>query len=50
MLFCVCRLRPVDIEVLKQLVEVVNVIPVIAKSDSLTVEERNDYKERVTRK
>jgi len=37
----------VDIEVLKKLVEVVNVIPVIAKSDSLTVEERNSYKERV---
>jgi septin family protein len=33
--------------VLKKLSEVVNVVPVIAKSDSLTMEERESFKERV---
>nr|XP_002129196.1 neuronal-specific septin-3 [Ciona intestinalis] len=37
-------LRLVDIEVMKRLVEIVNVIPVIAKSDSLTLEERERFK------
>ena len=40
-------LRPVDIQVLKRLVEIVNVVPVIAKSDSLTLEERETFKQRV---
>jgi septin family protein len=33
--------------VLKKLSDVVNVVPVIAKSDSLTLEERAAFKERV---
>uniref|UniRef100_H2YCJ6 Septin-type G domain-containing protein n=1 Tax=Ciona savignyi TaxID=51511 RepID=H2YCJ6_CIOSA len=40
-------LRAVDIEVLKRLVEIVNVVPVIAKSDSLTLEERAAFKARI---
>ena len=41
------RLKPIDIVVLKKLTEVVNVVPVIAKSDSLTIEERIAFKNRV---
>jgi len=37
----------IDIVVLKKLAEVVNVVPVIAKSDSLTLEERYQFKQRV---
>jgi septin 3/9/12 len=33
--------------VLKKLSDVVNVVPVIAKSDSLTLEERQSFKERI---
>jgi len=40
-------LKPIDIVVLKKLAEVVNVVPVIAKSDSLTLEERAVFKERI---
>lgn len=40
-------LKPIDIVVLKKLSDVVNVVPVIAKSDSLTLEERRAFKERV---
>ncbi|WVW78876.1 hypothetical protein I302_100839 [Kwoniella bestiolae CBS 10118] len=40
-------LKPIDIVVLKKLAEVVNVVPVIAKSDSLTLEERAIFKQRV---
>lgn len=43
-----CSLKPIDIVVLKKLSEVVNVVPVIAKSDSLTIEERHAFKQRVT--
>ncbi|CAG8439506.1 8533_t:CDS:10 [Diversispora eburnea] len=39
-------LKPIDIVVLKKLSEVVNVVPVIAKSDSLTMEERVAFKHR----
>lgn len=41
------RLKPIDIVVLKKLSDVVNVVPVIAKSDSLTLEERMAFKERI---
>ncbi|ORY90500.1 Septin-domain-containing protein [Syncephalastrum racemosum] len=41
------RLKPIDIVVLKKLSEVVNVVPVIAKSDSLTIEERKIFKQRI---
>ena len=40
-------LRPIDIIVMKKLSEVVNVVPVIAKSDSLTLEEREAFKQRI---
>ncbi|OWZ48411.1 hypothetical protein LQV05_003341 [Cryptococcus neoformans] len=40
-------LKPIDIVVLKKLTEVVNVVPVIAKSDSLTLEERSLFKQRI---
>ncbi|CAG8451751.1 9350_t:CDS:2 [Acaulospora colombiana] len=40
-------LKPIDIVVLKKLSEVVNVVPVIAKSDSLTMDERVAFKERI---
>lgn len=46
--FCnLCSLKPIDIVVLKKLSEVVNVVPVIAKSDALTLEERAAFKMRV---
>jgi septin 3/9/12 len=40
-------LKPIDIVVLKKLSDVVNVVPVIAKSDSLTLAERQAFKQRV---
>jgi len=40
-------LRPIDIIVMKKLSEVVNVVPVIAKADSLTLEERDLFKQRI---
>ncbi|EPE07545.1 cell division control protein [Ophiostoma piceae UAMH 11346] len=40
-------LKPIDIVVLKKLSDVVNVVPVIAKSDSLTLEERLEFKARI---
>jgi septin 3/9/12 len=41
-------LKAIDITVMKKLSEVVNVVPVIAKSDSLTLEERELFKQRVS--
>lgn len=40
-------LRPIDVVVMKKLADVVNVVPVIAKSDSLTLDERDLFKERI---
>jgi septin family protein len=40
-------LRPIDVIVMKKLSEVVNVVPVIAKSDSLSLEERVAFKLKV---
>lgn len=40
-------LRPIDITVMRKLTEVANVIPVIAKSDSLTPEEKDAFKRRI---
>ncbi|KAF8197506.1 septin ring protein [Pholiota molesta] len=40
-------LRPIDVIVMKKLSEVVNVVPVIAKSDSLTLEERDRFKIKI---
>jgi len=40
-------LRPIDIIVMKKLSEVVNVVPVIAKADTLTIEERDQFKAKI---
>jgi len=40
-------LRPIDIVVMKKLSEVVNVVPVIAKADSLTLDEREVFKTKI---
>lgn len=40
-------LRPIDVIVMKKLSEVVNVVPVIAKSDSLTLEEKTRFKAKI---
>jgi len=41
------NLRKMDIEAMKELVKVVNVIPIIAKSDSMTLEEREYFRKQV---
>lgn len=38
------KLKQLDVQVLKKLTEIANVVPVIAKSDSLTLEERSEFK------
>ena len=43
------RLKPLDVRALQALGEYVNVIPVIAKSDTLTEEERDELKARIKR-
>uniref|UniRef100_A0A8C9GJR1 Septin 12 n=1 Tax=Piliocolobus tephrosceles TaxID=591936 RepID=A0A8C9GJR1_9PRIM len=40
-------LRPLDIEFLQRLCRTVNVVPVIARADSLTIEEREAFRRRV---
>ncbi len=40
-------LKLIDLVVLKKLSDICNVIPVIAKSDSLTLEERAAFKKRI---
>ncbi|KAH7921380.1 cell division/GTP binding protein [Leucogyrophana mollusca] len=40
-------LRAIDVIVMKKLSEVVNVVPVIAKADSLTLEEREAFKQKI---
>ncbi|KAJ6526293.1 Septin-type guanine nucleotide-binding (G) domain-containing protein [Mycena vulgaris] len=40
-------LRPIDVIVMKKLSDVVNVVPVIAKSDSLTIEEKDAFKIKI---
>lgn len=40
-------LKPIDVVVLKKLTETANVVPVIAKSDSLTLTEREAFKRRL---
>lgn len=41
-------LRQLDIEFMKRLSHSVNIIPVIAKSDTMTIEERQEFKQRVS--
>lgn len=40
-------LRPLDVEFMRRLSKVVNIVPVIAKADTLTLEERDDFKQTV---
>ncbi|XP_022372588.1 septin-12 isoform X1 [Enhydra lutris kenyoni] len=40
-------LRPLDIEFLQRLSQTVNVVPVIARADSLTIEERESFRRRI---
>ncbi|XP_069066766.1 uncharacterized protein [Pleurodeles waltl] len=40
-------LRPLDVEFMKRLGKVVNVVPVIAKADTMTLDEREEFKERI---
>lgn len=41
-------LRPLDIEFMKRLSHSVNIIPVLAKADTMTIEERQEFKQRVS--
>lgn len=41
------RLRPIDVEFMKHLGSIVSIVPVIAKADTLTLEERLDFKHRI---
>ena len=41
------RLRPIDVEFMKRLDKCVNIVPVIAKADTLTIEEREAFRRRV---
>uniref|UniRef100_A0A8C2LZG6 Septin 12 n=1 Tax=Cricetulus griseus TaxID=10029 RepID=A0A8C2LZG6_CRIGR len=49
--YCHCpipgSLRPLDIEFLRRLCRTVNVVPVIARADSLTIEERDAFRSRI---
>ncbi|XP_039547327.1 septin 9b isoform X2 [Pimephales promelas] len=40
-------LRPIDIEFMRHLSKVVNIVPVIAKADTLTLEERDLFKNKI---
>lgn len=40
-------LKPIDIIVMKKLADVANVVPVVAKADSLTLEERDKFKNTI---
>lgn len=48
MSFLSLRLRSIDIEFMKRLGTIVSIVPVIAKADTLTIEERQEFKERVS--
>ncbi|XP_070836328.1 uncharacterized protein septin12 isoform X1 [Chaetodon trifascialis] len=41
------RLRAIDVEFMKRLGKIVSIVPVIAKADTLTIEERKEFKERI---
>ncbi|XP_076000196.1 neuronal-specific septin-3 isoform X2 [Genypterus blacodes] len=41
------RLRPIDVEFMKGLGNIVSIVPVIAKADTFTIEERLQFKERI---
>ncbi|XP_062874616.1 neuronal-specific septin-3 isoform X1 [Trichomycterus rosablanca] len=41
-------LRPIDVEFMKRLGKIVSIVPVIAKADTLTMEERLEFKQRIS--
>ncbi|KAK2572024.1 Neuronal-specific septin-3 [Acropora cervicornis] len=41
------KLRPIDVEFMKRLDKCVNIVPVIAKADTLTIEEREAFRRRL---
>ncbi|CUM64263.1 uncharacterized protein PRCAT00001860001 [Priceomyces carsonii] len=41
------KLKPLDIQALKKLSEIANIVPIIAKADSLTLEERSQLKKNL---
>lgn len=45
--FLSSSLRPLDVEFMRHLSKVVNIVPVIAKADTLTLEERDSFKKTV---
>uniref|UniRef100_A0A8C7JPJ5 Neuronal-specific septin-3 n=1 Tax=Oncorhynchus kisutch TaxID=8019 RepID=A0A8C7JPJ5_ONCKI len=40
-------LRPIDVEFMKRLGKIVSIVPIIAKADTLTMEERQEFKQRI---
>ncbi|XP_026868122.2 septin 9b isoform X1 [Electrophorus electricus] len=40
-------LRPIDIEFMRHLSKVVNIVPIIAKADTLTLEERDFFRQKI---
>lgn len=40
-------LRPIDVEFMRRLGKIVSIVPVIAKADTLTLEERLEFKQRI---
>lgn len=46
-IFFSLSLRPLDVEFMRRLSKVVNIVPVIAKADTLTLEERDFFKKKV---
>jgi septin family protein len=46
----VFRLKPLDVAFMKAIHNKVNIVPVIAKADTLTLKERERLKKRVSRK
>jgi len=47
-LLLLARLKPLDVEVMKQLHDKVNIIPLIAKADTMTADECRDFKKTVS--
>ena len=47
LLIVACRLKPLDIEIMKRLGTRVNLIPVVAKADTLTQNDLATFKQRV---
>jgi len=47
-LLLMVRLKPLDVEVMQQLHNKVNIIPLIAKADTMTADECRDFKKTVS--